>query len=408
MGANTPSAFIHVKEVLSMSHIVLVEGARTPFAKISGSFRDITATKLGVMASKAAIKKSGISPEDIDHVVFGNVQQSSKDAHMLARHVGLQSGTRLEVPAVTINRVCGTGIETILAGARYILTGEANVVLAGGTENMSQVPHVIRGMRWGSPLGAPLVEDWVFDGLLDTNCGYSMAETAENVAEKYRISRKEIDTHALTSHMRAIAARDKGYFDEEIVPVTVKGRKGDEVVDQDQHIRNTSMEQLSKLEARFVKNGVVTPGNASGMVDGAAAVIITSSDYAEKNGLQPIARLVSWDVVGVEPKYMGIGPVPAIQGALKKADLQLKDLDLIEINEAFSAQYLACQKELGFDPEIGNVNGGAVALGHPLAASGTRISHSLVKELKRRNNKYGASAVCIGGGQGIAAIWEAL
>ncbi|RKJ17120.1 acetyl-CoA C-acyltransferase, partial [Butyricicoccus sp. 1XD8-22] len=214
------------------------------------------------------------------------------------------------------------------------------------------------------------------------------------------ISRKEIDTHALASHMRAISAREKGYFKEEIVPVTVKGRKGDEVVDQDQHIRNTNMEQLSKLEARFVKNGVVTPGNASGMVDGAAAVIITSSDYAEKNGLQPIARLVSWDAVGVEPKYMGIGPVPAIQGALKKADLQLKDLDLIEINEAFSAQYLACQKELGFDPEIGNVNGGAVALGHPLAASGTRISHSLVKELKRRNNKYGASAVCIGGGQG--------
>lgn len=391
-----------------MSQIVLVEGARTPFAKISGSFRNMTATELGVMASKEAIKKAGISSEEIDQVVFGNVQQSSKDAHLLARHVGLKSGTRLEVPGVTINRVCGTGIEAILTGARYILTGEANVVLAGGTENMSQVPHVIRGMRWGSPLGGPVVEDWLWDGLLDTNCGYTMAETAENLAEKYNISREEVDQHALASHMRAIQARDKGYFKEEIVPVTVKGRKGDEVVEHDQHIRETSLEQLGKLPARFVENGVVTPGNASGMVDGAAAVIITSNDYAEKNGLKPIARLVSWNVVGVEPKYMGIGPVPAIQGALKKADLQLEDLDLIEINEAFSAQYLACQKELDFDPEIGNVNGGAVALGHPLAASGTRISYTLVKELKRRNEKYGASAVCIGGGQGIAAIWEAL
>ena len=391
-----------------MSQIVLVEGARTPFAKISGSFRNITATELGVIAAKEAISKSGISSEDIDQVVFGNVQQSSKDAHLLARHVGLKSGTRLEVPGLTINRVCGTGIEAILTGARYILTGEANVVLAGGTENMSQVPHVIRGMRWGSPLGGPVVEDWLWDGLLDTNCGYTMAETAENLAEKYKISREEVDQHALASHMRAIQARDKGYFKEEIVPVTVKGRKGDEVVEHDQHIRETSMEQLGKLPARFVENGVVTPGNASGMVDGAAAVIITSNDYAEKNGLKPIARLVSWDVVGVEPKYMGIGPVPAIQGALKKADLQLKDLSLIEINEAFSAQYLACQQELGFDPEIGNVNGGAVALGHPLAASGTRISYTIVKELKRRNEKYGASAVCIGGGQGIAAIWEAL
>ncbi|KOS68815.1 beta-ketoadipyl CoA thiolase [Lysinibacillus contaminans] len=391
-----------------MTDIVLLEGARTPFAKISGSFRDITATELGVIAAKEAIRKSKINPEDIDQVVFGNVQQSSKDAHLLARHVGLKAGTSLEVPAVTINRVCGTGIEAILTGARYILTGEANVVLAGGTENMSQVPHVIRGARWGSPLGGPVVEDWVWDGLLDTNVGCTMSQTAENLAEKYKITREEVDAHALSSHERAINARDKGYFKEEIVSVTVKGRKGDNLVEHDEHIRETTMEKLGKLEARFVEGGVVTPGNASGMVDGAAAVIIASSHYAEKNGLKPIARLVSWDVVGVDPKYMGIGPVPAIRGALKKADLQLEDLDLIEINEAFSAQYLACQKELGFDLEIGNVNGGAVALGHPLAASGTRIAHSLVYELKRRNKRYGATAVCIGGGQGIAAIWESL
>ncbi|WP_375200577.1 acetyl-CoA C-acetyltransferase [Bacillus sp. RS11] len=391
-----------------MTDIVLLEGARTPFAKISGSFRDITAAELGVIAAKEAIRKSNINPDDIDQVVFGNVQQSSKDAHMLARHVGLKAGTSLEVPAVTINRVCGTGIEAILTGARYILTGEANVVLAGGTENMSQVPHVIRGARWGSPLGGPIVEDWVWDGLLDTNAGYTMSQTAENLAEKYKITREEVDAHAFSSHKRAIKAREKGYFKEEIVSVNVKGSKGDSIVEHDEHIRETTMEKLGKLEARFVVGGVVTPGNASGMVDGAAAVIIASSHYAEKNGLKPIARLVSWDVVGVDPKYMGIGPVPAIRGALKKANLQLEDLDLIEINEAFSAQYLACQKELGFDLEIGNVNGGAVALGHPLAASGTRITHSLIYELKRRNKRYGAAAVCIGGGQGIAAIWESL
>lgn len=391
-----------------MKEIVLLEGARTPFAKISGSFRDITATELGVIAAKEAIRKSNINAEDIDQVVFGNVQQSSKDAHILARHIGLKAGTRLETPGLTINRVCGTGIEAILTGARYILTGEAEVVLAGGTESMSRVPHVIPGMRWGSPLGGPVIEDWLWDGLLDTNCGCTMAETAENLAEKYQISREEVDEHALASHTRAIEAREKGYFKEEIVPVTIKGRKGEIIIDEDEHIRETTMEKLAKLPARFVEGGVVTPGNASGMVDGAAAVVIASSEYAERNGLKPIARLVSWDVVGVDPKYMGIGPVPAIQGALKKADLQVKDLDLIEINEAFSAQYLACQKELGFDKEIGNVNGGAVALGHPLAASGTRISHTLIKELQRQNKKYGASAVCIGGGQGIAAIWEAL
>lgn len=391
-----------------MTKIVLLEGARTPFAEISGSFRDITATDLGAIAAKEAIQRANISSNDIDQVVFGNVQQSSKDAHLLARHVGLKAGTPIQVPALTINRLCGTGVEAILTGARYILTGEANVVLAGGTESMSQVPHVIRGMRWGSPLGAPVVEDWVWDGLYDTYGGCTMGETAENLAAKYSISREEIDQHALSSHERALAAREKGYLQEEIVPVTVQERKGSRIVADDEHIRQTSMEQLGRLKARFVENGVVTPGSASGMVDGAAAVVIASSDYAAEKGLKPIARLVSWDVVGVDPKYMGIGPVPAIRGALKKADLALADLDLIEINEAFSAQYLACQKELGFDLGIGNVNGGAVAIGHPLAASGTRISTALIYELRRRKKKYGASAVCIGGGQGIAAIWEAL
>lgn len=391
-----------------VSNIVLVEGARTAFTEISGSFREISATDLGVEAARQAIRKAKIDPEEIDQVVFGNVQQSSKDAHYLARHVGLKAGLPIHVPALTINRLCGTGVEAILTAARYIMTGEAKVVLAGGTESMSQVPHVIPGMRWGSPLGGPVIEDWVWDGLYDTFGECSMSVTAENLVKKYGITREEIDSHALSSHERALAAMEKGYLKEEIVPVTVQERKGSRVVGEDEHVRKTSMEKLGKLKARFIENGVVTPGNASGMVDGAAAVIVTSSEYAAEKGLKPIARLVAWDVVGVDPKYMGIGPVPAIQNALQKAGLRVEDLDLIEINEAFSAQYLACQKELGFDLEKGNVNGGAIALGHPLAASGVRITLSLAYELKRRNKRYGASAVCIGGGQGIASIWERL
>lgn len=388
--------------------VVLLEGARTALAELCGSFREVSASDLGAYASIEAIKRAKISADEIDHVVFGNVQQSSKDAHFLARHVGLKAGVPIHVPAVTINRLCGTGIEVILAAARYIQTGEADVVLAGGAENMSQVPHVVKGMRWGSKLGAPPLEDWLWDGLYDTYGECSMAITAENLAKKYELTREEVDLHALSSHEKALSAMEKGYFAEEIVPVSVKTRKATIVIDTDEHPRHTSMEQLSKLPARFIENGVVTPGNASGMNDAGAAVVLASSDYAEKRGLKPIARLVSWDVVGVEPKYMGIGPVPAIQNALRKANLTLADLDLIEINEAFSAQYLACQKELGFEPEIGNVNGGAVALGHPLAVSGTRISLTLIYELGRRGKKYGASSVCIGGGQGIAAIWERL
>lgn len=386
--------------------IVILEGARTPFAKISGSFKQLSATDLGAIAAIEAMKRANISPEVIDHVVFGNVHQSSKDAHYLARHVGLKAGVSINTPAVTLNRICGTGIETIITAARLLMTGEAKVVLAGGTESMSNGAHVVPGMRWGSPLGSIQIEDWVWEGLYDSVGECTMAETAENLAKKYKLTRQEIDEHALLSHLRASNAREEGILAEEIVPVTVKSKRKEMTISQDEHIRETTMEQLQKLPARFVENGVVTPGNASGMVDGAAAVIVTTREYAEEHHLKPIARLVSWDVVGVDPKYMGIGPVPAIKGALEKANLTLEDIDLIEINEAFSAQYLACQKELGFDPEIGNVNGGAVAIGHPLAASGTRISLTLMYELRRRQKRYGTSAVCIGGGQGIAAIWE--
>lgn len=388
--------------------VYLLQGARTAFAEISHSFKDTSATDLGVAAAKGAIERSNVPVEDIDHVVFGNVQQSTKDAHFLARHVALKAGLPIETPAVGVNRLCGTGLEVIVAAARYILSGEAEVVLAGGTENMSQVPHVIRGMRDGVKLGSPKVEDWLWDGLNDTYAGFSMGETAENVAKLYNITREDVDEHALQSHTRARQAQQAGYLAEEIVPVTIKTRKGEQVIDQDEHIRDTSLEQLGRLKARFVEDGIVTPGGASGMVDGAAAVIVASEAYVEKHNLKPIAKIVSWDVVGVEPKHMGIGPVPAIEGALKKANLTIEDIDLVEINEAFSAQYLACQKALGFDLEKGNVNGGAVAIGHPLAASGTRITLALVNELRRRKGRYGAAGVCIGGGQGIAIIWEAI
>ena len=316
--------------------IVIVEGARTPFAKISGLFKDIKATDLGVIAAKEAIRRSGIDASEIDEVIFGNVQQSSQEAHMLARHVALKAGAKENTPGLTVNRVCGTGIEVLIQAAKSIQLGDAEVVLAGGTENMSQVPHVIRGMRWGTPLGSPEIQDWLWDGLLDTNVGCTMAVTAENLAKQYQLTREEIDAHAYSSHERARANRDK--LREEIVPVEVKTKKGTILLEEDQHVRETSMEQLAKLPARFIEGGVVTPGNASGMVDGAAAVIVTTLDYAKKHQLRPLAKLVSYEVVGVDPTIMGIGPVPAIQGALKKANLTIDDLDLVEINEAFSAQ----------------------------------------------------------------------
>ncbi|MBU9723276.1 MULTISPECIES: acetyl-CoA C-acetyltransferase [Bacillaceae] len=393
---------------MNAKDIVLIDGARTAFGEYCGSFSNTTSAELGSFAAKEAIKRSNVEVDEIDHVVFGNVMQSHNDAHVFARHVGLKSGLPIEVPALTINRLCGSGLESILTGSRFIQTGEANVVLCGGAENLTQVPHVIRGLRAGLPLGAAPMEDWLWESFHDSAADCKMAHTAENLAKKYEITREEVDEHALSSHERALAAMSKGYLSEEIVPVEVKVGRERKVIDTDEHPRETSVEKLGKLKARFAEDGVVTPGNASGINDGGAAVMIASGEYAEKRGLKPIARLVSHAVVGVDPTIMGIGPVPAIQKALKLAGMTIGDLDLVEINEAFSAQYLACQKELGFDLSIGNVNGGAVALGHPLAASGARITLALAYELGRRGKKYGVSSACIGGGQGIAAIWERL
>jgi len=388
--------------------VVVIDGARTAFTEFGGSFKNVSAIDLGVATTKEAMKKAFIQPQEVDEVIFGNVIQSSSDAIYIARHIGLKSGIPKHVPGLTVNRLCGSGLQSLVNAAQSIQLGEANVAIAGGTENMSQVPHVIRGARWGIKLGKAPMEDYLWEALYDSYGECAMAITAENLANKYRISREEIDHFAASSHQKALRAMEKGYFAEEIVPYIIKGRKGDITVDQDEHPRETSEDKLSKLSARFQKGGVVTPGNASGMNDGAASLVLTSHEYARQHQLTPLARLVSWGIVGVNPKYMGIGPVPAIRKALKRADMKIEDLDLIEINEAFAAQYLACQKELGFDIEIGNINGGAVALGHPLGASGARISLSLLYELKRTDKKYGASALCIGGGQGIAAIWEIL
>lgn len=393
---------------MGKSEIVLIEGARTAFAEFGGSFREVSAIDLGVAAAKEAMARANVDPEEIDQVVMGNVIQSSPDAVFVGRHIGLKSGVPQHVPGLTVNRLCGSGLQAIISAAQAILVGDSQLAVAGGAENMSQIPHVIRGARWGIPLGQAPMADYLWEALYDPYGDCTMAITAENIAEKYEITKEMADAYAVKSHEKALAAMEKGYLAEEIVPVTIKTRKGEIVIDKDEHPRATTFEALSKLPGRFRKNGVVTAGNASGINDGAAAVVLASSAYAEQRNLKPIARLVSWGITGVEPKFMGIGPVSAIQQALSKAGMKVQDLDLIEINEAFAAQYLGCQKLLDFDPEIGNVNGGAVALGHPLGASGARISLSLIYELRRRGKKYGASSLCIGGGQGIAAIWELL
>jgi acetyl-CoA acyltransferase 2 len=389
--------------------VFIIGGARTPMTAHVGALKDFSAIELGALASKGAFERTGVSPEWIDHVVFGNVQQSSVDAHYGARHVGLKAGVPVPVPALTVNRLCGSGIQAVLSGAQHIQLGEAGVVLAGGMENMSQVPHVIRGLRTGLKLGQGKLEDSLWEGLNDPYAGCSMAITAENCAEKYGITRQQADEYALRSQQLAHKAWTSGVMKEEVIPVEVKTRKGVTLVEQDDHMRpDTTMEILGKLPAAFKKEGIVTAGNASGIVDGAAALIIAGEDAAKARGVKPMGRIVSWAAVGVEPTLMGMGPAPAIRKALDNAKLSLGDLDLIEINEAFAPQYLACEKELGLDRARVNVNGGAIALGHPLGASGARLLLTLLLELRRRGKKYGVASACIGGGQGIAMIVEAL
>lgn len=389
--------------------LFILAGARTPMTQHVGALKDVSAIELGAIATRGALARAGVAADAVDHVVFGNVQQSSTDAHYGARHVGLRAGLPIEVPALTVNRLCGSGIQAVVSGAQQILLDEAAVVVAGGMESMSQVPHVIRGLRSGLRLGQGKLEDWLWEGLNDPYAGCSMAITAENCAAKYGISREQADRYALRSQRRAQAAWADGRLAEEVVPVEIKGRKGVTVIDRDDHLRpDTTLEGLAALAPVFKKDGVVTAGNASGIVDGAAALVVASGAAVTARGLRPLARIVAWAAVGVEPTLMGMGPAPAIRKALERAGLSLGQLDLVEINEAFAAQYLACETELGLDPERSNVNGGAIALGHPLGASGARLLLTLALELRRRQARYGVAAACIGGGQGIAMVIEAV
>jgi acetyl-CoA acetyltransferase family protein len=389
--------------------IVIVAGARTPMARYTGSFSDVSAIELGAHASRAAIQRSGLDPGEIDHAIFGNVMQTSADAIYGARHVALKAGLKVETPAVTVNRLCGSGIEAVTQAAQRLLLGEANFVLAGGMENMTQAPFVIRGARTGLKLGGGALEDFLFVGLTDTYCGMPMALTAEKLAEQTGITRKDSDAYALRSQQAAEAAYRAGYYKEEIEPVEVKQGKKTIVVRDDDHRRpETTMETLEKLPPSFKKDGMVTAGNASGIVDGAAAVIVTREKTARDHGLKPIGRIVSWAVAGVDPSIMGIGPVPASRKALAVAGLKIDQMDRVEVNEAFASQYLAVEKELGLNRDKTNVNGGAIALGHPLGATGTRLLITLLNELRRKGLRYGLATACIGGGQGIGMIVEAL
>ena len=377
-----------------------------------GKLRDFTAMDLAAVASQEAIRRAGVDPKEFDHAVFGNAQQTSGDSLFGARHVALKAGLPIEAPALTVNRLCGSGMQSLVNAAQMIQLGEANTVLAGGMESMSQAPHVIRGARWGLGLGEGKMEDSLMVALLDTYCGLYMANTAELYAEQQGINREMMDEFSLQSQQKAGAAQKACRLAEEITPVALKNRKGEptgEMFEKDDHLRpETTMEGLAKLKTAFGKNGTVTAGNASGIVDGGAAVVMMTLDQAEKRGLKPMGRIVSWGIAGVDPKIMGSGPVPATRMALKKAGLKLEEIDLIEVNEAFAGQYLAVEKELGLDRSKVNVNGGAIALGHPLGATGTRLVITLLHELRRRKQQYGLATACIGGGQGIAMIVENL
>jgi acetyl-CoA acetyltransferase family protein len=392
--------------------IAIISGARTPMGRYCGKLRDFSAMDLAAIASQEAIRRSGVDPKEFDHAVFGNAQQTSGDSLYGARHVALKAGLPIETPALTVNRLCGSGMQSLVNAAQMIQLGEANTVLAGGMESMSQAPHVVRGARWGLGLGEGKLEDSLMVALLDTYCGLYMANTAELYAEQQGITRQHMDEFSLQSQQKAGAAQKACRLAEEIVPVALKNRKGEptgEMFEKDDHLRpETTMEGLAKLKAAFGKNGTVTAGNASGIVDGGAAVVMMTLAQAEKRGLKPMGRIVSWGIAGVDPKIMGSGPVPASRAALKKAGLKLEEIDLIEVNEAFAGQYLAVEKELGLDRNKVNVNGGAIALGHPLGATGTRLVITLLHELRRRKAKYGLATACIGGGQGIAMIVENL
>lgn len=385
--------------------VVILGGARTPMAEYVGAFKDVSALELGSHAARAALERTGVRPEWVDHVVMGNALQTSGDAIYGARHVGLKAGVPVDVPALTVNRLCGSGIQSVVSAAQMIRLGESQLALAGGMENMTQAPHVIRGARTGFRLGEGRLEDSLMVALLDTHCGLYMAQTSDNLARRQGITRDQMDAYALRSQQAAAAALARGAFRDEIVPVdVVQGRKTVRVETDDHPRPDASLEALAALKPAFGKDGLVTAGNASGIVDGAAALVVASREEARRRGAKPLASIVAWAVTGVPPEIMGIGPVPASRKALEAAGLSIGDLDLVEVNEAFAGQYLAVEAELGLSREKTNVNGGAIALGHPLGATGTRLLLTLALELRRRRGRHGLATACIGGGQGIAMI----
>jgi acetyl-CoA acetyltransferase family protein len=392
---------------MEIRDLVLIDGVRTPMAEFLGPFSTLSANELGAHAARALFERTGLDPAIVDHTVVGNALQTSGDAIYGARHVALKAGVPKERPALTVNRLCGSGIQAILSGAHLILAGEATTCLVGGMENMSQTPFVARGARKGLRMGHAQFEDLLMESLLDGYCGYYMAQTSNNLARDYAISRAEQDEYAARSQARALAAIEACRLGEEIAPVTVREGRKAVTVERDEHPRpGTTVETLARLPTVFGPDSFVTGGNASGIVDGAAMLLLTTARHAAELGKEPLGRLVAWSVVGVDPSRMGIGPAPAIRAALTKAGLDLGDLDLLEINEAFAGQIVAVVREMGLDEERLNVNGGAIALGHPLGATGARLTLTLLKELRRRGGGRGVASACIGGGQGIALIVE--
>ncbi|KAK6973918.1 3-ketoacyl-CoA thiolase mitochondrial [Biomphalaria glabrata] len=390
-----------------VSGVYIVAAKRTAFGAFGGKLKNLSATDLGVIATQAALQAGKVNPQDVNSVVFGNVISSAVDGIYGPRHISLKCGIPEPVPCLLVNRLCGSGFQAVVNGAQDIMLGDSQIVVAGGTENMSQVPYAVRNIRFGTRLGEDLkLQDMLWEGLTDTMVKLPMGMTAENLAEKYSISREECDKYAIQSQTRWKKAQESGVFKDEIVPITVKGKKGEESFEVDEHPRQATLEGMAKLPPVFKKNGVVNAGNASGIVDGASTVILASEAAVKKYSLTPLARLAAYGIAGCDPKIMGIGPVPSSKAALAAIGKTVKDMDVVEVNEAFAPQFLAVAKELGLDNDKTNVNGGAIALGHPLGATGTRITTNLVYEIRRRNLKYALGSACIGGGQGITVILE--
>ncbi|TGM13019.1 thiolase family protein [Leptospira selangorensis] len=385
---------------------VIIDGARTPFGKFGGGLKDYSSSDLAVITAKETIRKTGIDPSKIEESIYGNVIQDNKDSAYLARHISLRSGLSEQSSALTVNRLCGSGLESILIGARKIRSKENGLILAGGTESMSNAPFVLKGARWGNKYGDTIAEDRLAQSLTDCFADLTMGMTAENISQHFKISRSEQDEWAGISQVRAEKATKTGTFSSEMISVQTGGKKSI-LLDRDEQIRGEEcLPQLKNLPTSFLKDGTVTAGNASGINDGAASVLLASEEWAKKNGSNPLASILGYSNVGCDPKMMGLGPVFAIPKALQNSGLSIKDIDLFEINEAYASQTLAVIRELGLDPEKTNVNGGAIAIGHPLGASGTRVTLALAYELKRRNLRYGVASLCIGGGQGIAIVLE--